>query len=213
VSGSFAHGRIEAAINAALELDPETARRMAGIEGRTIRVLTGAPWPEVWLTARDGRVMVLEAGAGTPDVEVRGSPAAFARLAFGEFDPRLFADGTIVIEGDAELARELRAIARELDPDWEEWLARRIGDVPAHELGNALRGLRGFLRSAGATLARDAGEYLGEERGLLAPRGRVERLLGEIDDLASDVERLAERVRRLEEARDAVGEGAERSDP
>ena len=66
------------------------------------------------------------------------------------------------IEGDVQLAAEINWLADHIRWDIEEDLSRIIGDVPAHMLGRAARGMAAALRPfiAGAA-ASDAGRDVG----------------------------------------------------
>jgi ubiquinone biosynthesis protein UbiJ len=72
-----------------------------------------------------------------------------------------------------------------------------VGDVAAHQLGNLARGVAGWGRASAEALARDAGEYLQEERRWLPHRRPVQGWMAEVDRLRGDLDRLEARVERL----------------
>lgn len=102
------------------------------------------------------------------------------------------------VSGDADLAEAISFVAANLRWDFEEDLSRLVGDVAAHRIGEAIRSLERWRRSASASVAANVAEYLTEERGVLPTRLRAESFLREVDDLRDAVERLEKRIAQLE---------------
>ena len=79
----------------------------------------------------------------TPDLTItveEQSPWAMAQSAMKGDKP------TVRIEGDVQLAAEINWMADHLRWDVEEDLARVIGDVPAHTIARAVRGIADAAR-------------------------------------------------------------------
>jgi ubiquinone biosynthesis protein UbiJ len=121
------------------------------------------------------------------------------RLGGADVRPELFGSGDLEISGDVELGRRFQRTMEDLEIDWEERLARIVGDVAAHELGNLLRGARAWQARSLHSLGEDLSEYLQEEARVLASRNRVEAFLREVDRVCTDADRLEARLRRLQE--------------
>ncbi len=193
---------LEAGANRVLDLDPESRERLARFEGRVFGVDLAGVGVTLFLRPGADGLRVDRQADGTVDVWLRGSPMAFAAARLRGADVSSFTSGELEITGDVALgeafARELAA----LDLDWEEPLASVIGDWPAHQIGNLARDLAGWAREAGESIARTAGEYLTEERELVASTAHVRSFLDDVDELRARAERLEQRVRRLEQ-RDA----------
>ncbi len=187
-------GALEAAANGVLRLDPLALERFAQLDGQVIRLeLTDFGLTLDAVPSASG--LRLSAAAGAPaEVTLRGTLAAFSSLILSE---GTIVPGTIELTGNLEVGRRFEAALRGLEPQWEEALARRTGDVVAHRLGNLARGAGEWLKQAAATLRQDTTEFLQEEARLLPARPEVERLLGQIDRLRADADRLEARVQRL----------------
>lgn len=190
---------LEHAINTVVALDPETQRRLAALSGRIVALELGALVPTLFLVPTEHGLQVLTRFDGEPDTRISGTPLGLLRMGAGSREG-LFG-GDVRIEGDVELGQRFQRILDGLDVDWEEQLSRLTGDVVAHQVGNVVRGATDWMRSAGNTLARDAGEYLQEETELLPGRGEVGYFLDEVDRIRADVDRLAARIKRLEKGR------------
>lgn len=186
---------VEGGVNRTLRTDPEMAARLAPLSGRVCRIeLT-----DLGITfdvAPDAKGLHLgPAGSRPPDVTLRGSLLAIARLATG--NERLPASGRAEIAGDAELANVFARALRDFDPDWEEELSRYTGDVAAHLIGRTFREARAWARNANTRLKADMSEYLREEVRLLPDRAAVTAFIADVDRLRADTDRLAARVENL----------------
>src|SRR5690606_10035126 len=82
--------------------------------------------------------------------------------------------GKMRIEGDAELARRVQALARGFDPDWEAPFAAVFGDVVGVQVARALAGALRQAKVTGQSLARSAAEYVSEESRDVVPRAELE---------------------------------------
>ena len=100
------------------------------------------------------------------------------------------------VRGDAETAQVFSRLLKQAHLDWEELLSRHVGDVAAHQLGNAFRGLHRWGRDAAGRFGQDIADYLHYESGALPPRHEVDGFLSDVDRLRDDAERLSARVDR-----------------
>ena len=80
-------------------------------------------------------------------------------------------------------------------------VARWLGDVPAHALGEVVRGVSAWLGRAGAALRMNTAEYLQEESCALPAPLEAQAFYSDVERLRDDVERLAARLARLERNR------------
>jgi ubiquinone biosynthesis protein UbiJ len=97
-------------------------------------------------------------------------------------------------------SRPPRALEALLD-DIEEALARGLGDIAAHRLVGAARGLGALSADAGQRLAEGLIEYAIEQPGgqrLLVARAELAAHAGELARLAETLERLEQRLAAIE---------------
>ncbi len=185
---------LETAVNGALQLDPVTRERLAQLQDRVIAVEPAGLDATFFLQPGPGGLRVLTQCNRTPELTVRGSPLALLALARGT---RTGSGSEIELDGDAELGRRLQALLAGLDVDWEEALARVIGDLPAHQAGNLVRAGHRWGQHSIDSLLRNVSEYVQYERCLLPPAHAVQRFVADVDRLRDDMERLEARVQRL----------------
>lgn len=188
---------LEAALNRALALDPETRDGLNKLDGRRVALRVEAPPLALQVRVNGARLEVGKVEEGEPDLAVRSTLAGLiAQLPFFRNDsaPPV---GKLRIEGDADLARRLQKLAERFDPDWQQPFAAVFGDVLGVQIANALRGALRDARDAAGTFAGNAAEYVTEESRDVVPRAELNAFHDDVDELRDDVERLAARVTRL----------------
>ncbi len=190
----------EAALNRYIALDPEGARGFEPLYGRIIAIEIKGTGTRLTLIPGPDRVQIFGAYDATPDCLIRGTPLGLARMAAARRKESELGSGAVEIEGDTAIAQDLGKALAGLDVDWEEQLARLLGDPVAHQVGEGVRAAVRWGRRASDTLGADLKEYLEEEGRLLPSRYELDAFLADVDILRDDVERLEARVERLTRA-------------
>ena len=181
----------ERAVNHVLRGSPLALERLRPHAGRTVAIHVG-PVALALTVQSTGEVAAALPGASR-DLEVRISPFLVPRLAAREEA----AFGEIGMEGDGALAEDVSFLVRHLTWDVEEDLSRVVGDIAAHRLVGAARGLARWSRDASLRMAQGAAEYWTEESPLVASRVKVEGFARDVSELRDAVARLEKRVERL----------------
>ena len=182
----------ERAVNHVLRGSPLALERLRPHAGRTVAFHVG-PFALALTVQTTGEVA--SAAPGAPrDLDVRVSPFLVPRLAAGE--EAAFRE--IEMQGDAELAQEVSFLVRNLSWDVEEDLSRVVGDIAAHRMVGAARGLARWGRDASLRMAQGAAEYWTEESPVVASRVKVEGFARDVSELRDGVARLDKRIERLE---------------
>ncbi|BAW00219.1 ubiquinone biosynthesis protein UbiJ [Lysobacter enzymogenes] len=193
---------LEAALNRALALDPDTRAGLSALDGRSIALhLAEPPLAARILVAGERLEVGPVRSSDEPDLSVRSTLGAiFAQL------PNLLGAarneqaapvGKLRIEGDADLARRLQRLAERFDPDWQQPFTAVFGDLVGVQIANAVAGALRHARDAAGAFASNAAEYLTEESRDLVPRAELDAFHDDVDALRDDVERAAARVARL----------------
>jgi ubiquinone biosynthesis protein UbiJ len=189
---------LEAALNRALALDPDTRDGLRALDGRSVALHVASPNLALQVTVAGDRLQVGPvAAASEPDLSVRSTLGGLiAQLPFFRNDhaPPV---GKLRIEGDADLARRLQRLAERFDPDWQQPFATVFGDVLGVQIANAVRAALRHARDAGGAFAANAAEYVTEESRDVVGRDELNAFFDDVDTLRDDVERVAVRVARL----------------
>jgi ubiquinone biosynthesis accessory factor UbiJ len=207
---------LEAALNRALALDPETRDGLRALHGRSVVLSLDPPGGDgtplaLTLTVADERLNVgpVQEDDASPDLAVHSSLAGALSFGMQTLLPRLLgreresADdappvGRVRIEGDADLARRLQRLAERFDPDWRQPFAAVFGDVLGVQIANAAAAALKQARIGGQKLAETAAEYFTEESRDVVPRAELEAFYDDVDALRDDAARLAARIARLQ---------------
>lgn len=212
-------GRVlEAALNRAVALDPDTRDGLAALDGRSIVMALdardtapGAAAPlALRITVAGQRLAVGPVDPeARPDLAVRttlgglvstGLRVVLPKVLGQEAEPTAPPVGRMRIEGDADLARHLQRMAERFDPDWQQPFTAVFGEVMGVQVANGVRAALRGAREGGRSFAQSAAEYLTEESRDVVPRAELDAFLDDVDALRDDAERLAARVARLRRA-------------
>lgn len=188
---------VQATINALMKLDPEGAARLSEIQGRVLMVELSGFGSRIYLLPGPDHLLLFGDYDAEPDCVLRGSPVALLHMLTAPHREDDVFSGAIEISGDNHLAQVLGEVLRGLDIDWEEQLAKVLGDPVAHQLGEQTRAAAGWTRRSASSLFEDLGEYLREEGRLAPSREEVREFMDAVDQTRDDVERLAARIERL----------------
>ena len=195
---------LEAALNRALALDPDTRDGLRALDGRSIALHLAAPPLALNVAVAGDRLQVGPVRDDGADLSVRSTLGGLiSQLPFLRNDdaPPV---GKLRIEGDADLARRLQRLAERFDPDWEQPFAAVFGDVIGVQIANAVAGALNHARGAATDFAGATAEYLTEESRDVVGREELNAFHDDVDTLRDDVERAAARVARLQ-ARTGAG--------
>lgn len=187
---------LEEALARALALDPETGRRVAALDGRSVVLRFVGTGLALRATVDEGRLRIGPA-SDDGDLRLAATPGALLAMAATRGGDAPLAPGRIEIAGDAELARRLERIVHGFTPDIDEAFARAFGDVAGFQVARLVRRGAGWVRAAAGALARDTADYLVEESRDLVAKAEVETFLDEVDTLRERSDRLHARVQRL----------------
>ena len=192
---------LEAALNRALALDPDTREALAALDGRSVELALHAPPLALRLQVEGQRLVVGPAQADAePDLGVRATLGALLSQLPGLRRDDAPPVGRMRVSGDADLARRLQRLAERFDPDRQQPFTVVFGDLLGVQVANAVAaGLR-HARAAGRDLAEVTAEYLTEESRDVVPRAELDDFHDAVDTLRDDAARLAARVARLREA-------------
>ena len=190
---------LEAALNRALALDPETRDALARLDGRRVALRVARPPLALQVTVAGDRLLVGPVDDASPaDLDVRGTLAGLvSQLPVFRRDDEGPPVGRMRIEGDADLARRLQRLAERFDPDWQAPFVAVFGEILGVQVARAFAGALRQARAGARDLAETTVEYLTEESRDLVPREELAAFHDDVDALRDDVERLAARVARL----------------
>ncbi|MFI9651471.1 SCP2 sterol-binding domain-containing protein [Guyparkeria sp. GHLCS8-2] len=190
----------ETAINRLIQRDANARARLADLAGVVITFMIDHPRLTLTVTPTSNGLMWRATDDLPPDARIHTSGAALlAALQHEHASDSLFT-GDLTIEGDEQAAtRFLRALS-ELDIDWADWLAEKVGVSAAGVVEQAARKARQTGAEWRETRRIEQHDFLVHEARVIADDFDLPDFLDGVDEARSAVERLERRIERLEAA-------------
>jgi len=194
---------IETAFNTWLKLDGESLSRMQALEDKIIQFhITGLEINLYFFPSENG-IQVLgnypdHTEGGMVDATIHGSPLALISLATADNAGESLLKSDVEIDGDMRVAELFSAILRDVDIDWEEHLSAFVGDIMAHQTGNALRGVTNWIKDTHQSMTMNGAEYITEEAHLSPADAEVRYFMDQVDEIRMDADRLEARINILQ---------------
>lgn len=186
---------LETLLNQALRWDQPSLQALNKLSGKIIRIESSGI--DISLFIENQGVIILSDYDGEVDVHISGAPVTLLGILLWQGEATLSNNPEVTISGEMNLAQQLLQLLKRLDIDWEEQLAQRLGDFPAHKLGTLFRQCQTYANTRFDNLQLNISEYLQEETRHLPSRAEMETFLNAVDTLRDDMERLEQRVQRL----------------
>lgn len=187
----------ERMLNEQIRASTAARERLAGIEGKRFAVQLRGSDLRIVVAAEAGRLALSRSEDSKADVELTAGAFDLARLARSAGLSELKSTEA-TLNGEVHVAEAFAELMRLALPEPEGVLAGFVGDLPAHAVGEAARGVAGWARRTGRAFERNLGEYLQEESPNLVPPPLARQFLAEVDRVRDDVERAERRIEMLE---------------
>jgi ubiquinone biosynthesis accessory factor UbiJ len=194
---TIAAGAACRAINHVLGSEPWASAELAKHAGKTI--LLQLPFGELGFEiASTGFLGVLKE-PDSPSLTLEVSSKALSDLAASSGSLREQAFKAVKLTGDADLAQLIGRLAGQLRWEYEEDLARLVGDAPANFAVRQGKKFVSASRSAASDLLDNVVEYVSEERKILLNKRDFIAHKSELNDLRESVDRIGKRIQLLEQ--------------
>jgi ubiquinone biosynthesis protein UbiJ len=131
------------------------------------------------------------------DCNLSMSLFTLAELKQADKIPSLIKQDKLQLEGDIKLAQQFADLFLQLDPDFEEKLSQRIGDVAAYQVMSKSRMVAKALNSLVKTTPEKLNEMASEEWQLLVGQLEYQSWQQQVQALSADLEKLSGRIEAL----------------
>ena len=190
--------------NRVINLDPEARRVLSPLDGARIRIKVTSPLTaNVLVAIDDAHVQLTEDVESHAHAELCGSASALVSMLRDNGSALPAAQG-VEVRGDMRLLTAFARALAELDPDWDEPLARVLGDALAQPIATGIRTVAGHFSHVVRELRDTTVEYLREESGLLVCADDVVDFAHAVKTLSEDSERLHKRLSLIATRVDAM---------
>lgn len=187
---------LQSVLNHSLSLDPETERKLAALDGRSVQLHLRGPELALAITVEDAKLKI---GPPQQDEQLRvaATPGSLLAMLFARGAEGV-PPGKVEIAGDAELARRLEKLASAFAPDLEEAFARTFGDVLGVPMARAFTAALTHAQDTASHLTEDGADWLRDEARIAVAPGEADDFLDGVDELRERTERLQARLDRLQ---------------
>ncbi len=191
---------VEKTINAALEQDQPSQKRLAKLAGQNILL-------EIEDLSLLVLIQILEEGIALSlpadldeanldnrkDTHVSGTSSAYRKL----LDGNGFFDGDLLIQGNAQALMTLHKVSENFEFDWEGILADKIGDLPASIVAELLRKKWDWTQTTSNQLKVSLIDYLQNDSDLLPSKIEFHNFVEDLESFDIQLERLNARLQLL----------------
>ena len=189
---------ISAGLNRYLACDPERSSELKQIDGKVVAIKIKEFDATIILQVEGLKLHEIVDKEIEADVELNLSIKTFPNYLLGVDRNQLIKNGDIEIIGDTHVASVFHNVLSEVEIDWEELLAARIGDTMASQIGFGARKVKGFMRTMRENVQLDTRDYLQDNLQVAVTQVEVDEFIQQVDTLRADVDRLEARLKRLE---------------
>jgi len=183
-------------INHVLGSEPWASAELAKHAGKTI--LLQLPLGELGFEVSSTGFLGVLKVADSPSLTLEVSSKALSDLAASSGSLREQAFKAVKLTGDADLAQLIGRLAGQLRWEYEEDLARLVGDAPANFAVRQGKKFVSASRSAVSDLLDNVVEYVSEERKVLLNKRDFMIRKNELNALRDAVDRVEKRIQLLE---------------
>lgn len=178
-------------MNKGIALDPKSSLWLERNSGKIIEFHLLDIKQRFFLQIQKNKIYIFTFYDDTPDTIISGTCPAFVR----QLRTNLPTDG-LIIEGNLDLAQDLKVLFANFNPEIEEYLSCFLGDTLTHQSTHFVSQLKKTASSLKEHGLDDTREFLQEEQRSLPTREEVEDFYEEIASLRQDIERLEARLER-----------------
>jgi ubiquinone biosynthesis protein UbiJ len=195
----FIADMLEIALNRYLLLDPESAQRLLELQGKIIRIELSGLACNLQIQFVDAKIVIQADDDTQPDTIIKGGPFSLLHIALAREQRKQLFGKEVSISGDLDLGQDVIALFDALEIDWEDYLARWVGDVPAHSVGRLLSLAKNTGQRIRQTMLQNVNEYVHEEIDVFPPSEALVDFYQDVDALRMDIDRLTARVEQLQQ--------------
>lgn len=188
---------ITKALNAYLDLDPESKQRLHSLQDKVITIELLPFHFTFQCTFNSDGFHIDPEEVRSPDATLRGTPLQMLNVLLMPNHRQRFFTEDLTIEGDASFGQQVVELFDHLSIDWEDYVSHFVGDIPAHHAGRFINRINTWLNATEESLTQNINEYLHEEIKWLPTREALSDFFTDIDNTRMDVDRIEAKISYL----------------
>jgi len=188
---------LELAGNKALKYDPESQRRLAKLQGKTMRLHLRPMDQSITLTPQAQGHELSNSDLGEVDVTLSTTLSAMIKITRDGIEDADLEPGELEMRGDPIIGQRFAQVISDLNIDWEQLLSEQIGQAPAKAVTMVAKQTRSFAEESRDKLKELVSAMVKDELDLAPDKLEVNKFLDDVDDLRANVDRMKARVDSL----------------
>lgn len=186
----------ERMMNRSIAASTPARRQLAQLDDESLAVEVDGTSLRIVFRVHHSHLSIALEPTGSASVTVRARPIDLLRLTRNNALAQLKRTGA-QIDGEVRVAEAFGLLFQLGRPELEEELARWIGDIGAHQLGQSWRCLDTWGRRSARSIEASIAEYFQQEADMLATADQIESFNRGVEELRDDIARAEQRLERL----------------
>ena len=189
--------RLEKALNAYLQLDPESIKRLSSIENNIIKIEITDWNLAFFVLPSQVKIHLSTTCKHEPDTIIAGTFFGLFKAGCAQGKGSALFANAVEISGNTDVGEKVRGILSNIDIDWEEHLSKITGDIVAHKISVEVHRVKDIGKFITDTFCDNIKDYLQIEAQLTPTSEEIDSFIQSATYLQHDVERAEARINRL----------------
>lgn len=200
---------LQGIINKAIALDEKSSHRLQLLAGKSLRIECTQPAFDCIIYIESQHIVLSTVFSSDKDdilkkpavtTHIQGSLSAFFEIAAASDKASALINADVRLIGDSQLLIDLQQALNFIDLDWEYQLAKLVGDVPAHAMGDFGRTTVNHLGRLKPVLLRHLQEFIQQETRTAPLQAELDNWQSELIQARQQVDRLGAKVAMAQKA-------------
>ncbi|MCW8877974.1 MAG: SCP2 sterol-binding domain-containing protein [Kangiellaceae bacterium] len=188
---------IEQIGNRLILLDPLASRQLDSFKEKVIHIEI-TDWAQHYYLHFPSRNLVVQNQSSRPaSASIKGTSFAFLSAATADHSGDSIFRGELHFSGEINTAQKFQRFIESLQIDWQEPIAKMVGDEATTLISNGVSSITGFFKNLVLQTRQDIPEYIQHEAKLSPSSFELDSFASSVDTIRSQVDRLAARIERL----------------
>ncbi len=190
-------GLLETGVNQLHQLDSSASQKRKALNGTIIGVSLKEINKPIYFVISHQQIDLLSKYEGQADCFIRLNIMALIELQDSHQLTSLIKSGQLEVDGDIKVVQQFAQLLTEMDIDWEEHLANKIGDLLAHKLVYHTKQCKQHFIKQGRKAQKQLAEIITEELRIAPGPLEVAYFCDQVSDVEKQLERLEKKISTL----------------
>ena len=189
-------GLLETGVNKLHQLDSSAKQKRKALDGTIVGVSLKEINKPLYFVISNQQIDLLSCYEGQPDCFIRLNFLALIELQDNHQLTNLIKSGQLEVDGDIKIVQQFAELLTEMDIDWEEHLANKVGDILAHKIVYHAKQCKKVLAKQANKAHKQLAEIITEELKLAPGPLEVAYFCDQVSDIEKQVAALEKQLAR-----------------